>query len=270
MLFPLGLVVILVSFKLLDRVLPQLDGDRAAEGRGQWLRKPWPMFFLGCLVALLTLSVSVALTLLVPLAAKGYVERREAMPYIMGANITTLADTLVAAMILGRPQGVQVVLAEAIAVATITIIYLLFFYRIIQRRIMALDEWVVSRPRRLAGFVGTLFVVPGILLLSGRLVGVGHRLAAGNGRGLWLSLLVTVLVALPAWAFLDAVGRPGWQWNVVGVGKPLWVSLLALTTPLGIGFAVAGFYLATVRPKLSSVEVLASVAVWGDELPGSA
>ena len=49
------------------------------------------MFALGCLAALLTLSVSVALTLLVPLAAKGYVDRREAMPYIMGANITTLA-----------------------------------------------------------------------------------------------------------------------------------------------------------------------------------
>src|SRR5262245_33131843 len=121
MLFPVGLVVLLVSFKFLDQVLPQIDSNRAAQGKYQWLRKPWPMFALGCLVALLTLSVSVAITVLVPLAAKGYVDRREAMPYIMGANITTLADTLVAAMILGRPEGVQIVLAEAIAVATITV-----------------------------------------------------------------------------------------------------------------------------------------------------
>ena len=60
------------------------------------------MFALGCLVATLTLSVSVALTVLVPLASRGYIKREESIPYIMGANITTLADTLVAAMILGN------------------------------------------------------------------------------------------------------------------------------------------------------------------------
>ncbi len=98
--------MILISFKLLDRVLPQIDSrPRGAWARGHWVKKPWPMFLLGCLVALLTLSVSVAITVMVPLAAKGYIDRREAMPYIMGANITTLADTLVAAMILGKAGG---------------------------------------------------------------------------------------------------------------------------------------------------------------------
>lgn len=170
-LFLVGLGVILLSFKLLDGVLPQIDSDRAAGGKHHWLKRPWPMFFLGCLAALLTLSVSVALTMLVPLAAKGYIDRREAMPYIMGANITTLADTLVAAMILGRPEGVQVVLAEAIAVAIITIVYLLFLYKPLQNSIMKLDNWVVGTNRRLILFVACLFVMPGILLFSGRLIG---------------------------------------------------------------------------------------------------
>lgn len=266
MLFPLGLAVILVSFKLLDQVLPQLDGDRTAERRSRWLRKPWPMFFLGCLVALLTLSVSVAITVMVPLAAKGYIDRREAMPYIMGANITTLADTLVAAMILGRPEGVQVVLAEAIAVSIITIIYLLFAYRHLQRWIMTLDEWVVSRPKRLVGFVGTLFFVPAVLLLSGRLAHLGGTLANGNGAMLWLSLLGTVLIALPVWAALDAAARPGWQWQVIGVSKRAWVLALAVTAPFGVGFLVGAYYLRTVRPRLSAAEVVASVAVTGDEV----
>ena len=62
--------------------------------------------------------MSVALTVLVPLASKGYVKREEAIPYIMGANITTLADTLVAAMLLGNPVAVQIVLAEAIGRVT--------------------------------------------------------------------------------------------------------------------------------------------------------
>lgn len=171
LLFPVGLIIILVSFKFLDRVLPQLHADSATNGRQHWLKRPWPMFGLGCLAALLTLSVSVAITVLVPLAAKGYIDRREAMPYIMGANITTLADTLIAAMILRSAEGVQVVLAEALAVALVTIVYLLLIYRPLQRTIMRLDEWVVATNRRLILFVSGLFVLPAILLFSGRILG---------------------------------------------------------------------------------------------------
>ncbi|MGH2724882.1 MAG: hypothetical protein ACRDI0_11600 [Actinomycetota bacterium] len=171
LLFPIGLGVILVSFKLLDRVLPSLDGEKHAGSRAHWLKKPWPMFFLGSLAALLTLSVSVALTVLVPLASKGYIKREQAIPYIAGANITTLADTLVAAMLLGTASGVQVVLAEAIAVALITVLFLAFAYRWLQRGIMGLDEWVVGSTVRLWLFVGILFVVPVALIAIGRLVG---------------------------------------------------------------------------------------------------
>jgi len=170
-LFPIGLAVILVSFKLLDRVLPEIDPERHAGSKHLWLKKPWPMFGLGCLAALLTLSVAVALTVLVPLAAKGYVKRREAIPYIAGANITTLADTLVAAMITGKPMAVQIVLAEAIAVAFITIVYLAFFYKPIVNGIIGLDDWVVETNRRLYVFVAALFLMPAILVGVGKLIG---------------------------------------------------------------------------------------------------
>jgi Na+/phosphate symporter len=129
------------------------------------------MFALGCVVATLTLSVSVALTVLVPLASRGYIKREESIPYIAGANITTLADTLVAAMLLGKATGVQVVLAEAIAVAILTIVMLAFFYRWVQRGVMGLDEWVVGTNLRLWLFVGVLFVVPLALLVVGGMIG---------------------------------------------------------------------------------------------------
>ena len=171
LLFPVGLGVILLSFKLLDQVLPSLDGERQVSARAHWLKKPWPMFFLGSLAALLTLSVSVALTVLVPLASKGYIKRKEAIPYIAGANITTLADTLVASMLLSRATGVQVVLAEAIAVSIITVLYLAFLYRPLQNGIMALDEWVVTTNRRLWLFVGVMFFVPVALVIVGGFIG---------------------------------------------------------------------------------------------------
>lgn len=170
LLFPVGLGVILISFKLLDRVLPELDGDAHASHRSHWLKKPWPMFGLGCLAALLTLSVSVALTVLVPLAAKGHVNRREAIPYIMGANITTLADTLVVAMLTG-PEAAQIVLAEAIAVAIITLSYLAFAYKPISKGVLALDDWVVQSNPRVTGFVVALFVLPVIILFIGIAIG---------------------------------------------------------------------------------------------------
>jgi Na+/phosphate symporter len=170
-LLPLGLAIILVSFKLLDTVLPEIDGERHAEQNAHWLRRPWPMFFLGCLAATLTLSVSVALTALVPLASKGHVTRREVIPYIMGANITTLADTLVAAMVLGDPVGVQIVLAEAIGVALVSLFILAFLYPPVSRSIIALDDWVVGTNLRLWLFVACLFVAPVFFLLSGLVLG---------------------------------------------------------------------------------------------------
>ena len=160
-LFLVGLGVILVSFSLLDRVLPN----------ARWLKHPWTMFGLGCLVALLTLSVSVALTVLVPLAAKGYVKREEALPYIMGANITTLADTLVVAMLQNTPVAAQIVLAEAIGVTIVSLAILAFFYAPVKRSVLGLDDWLVASNRRLAIFVGGLFLLPVMFLLSGLLVG---------------------------------------------------------------------------------------------------
>jgi sodium-dependent phosphate cotransporter len=172
LLFPGGLAVILVSFKLLDRILPSIDSEKHADAKSHWLKRPWSMFFLGCLACLLTLSVSVAITVLVPLAARGYVDRKEAIPYIMGANITTLVDTLLAAMLLpGGSGSVHVVLSLAIAVSIVTVLLLAFAHRPLQRGIMALDEWVVGTNVRLWLFVGVLFLVPIALMVAGGLIG---------------------------------------------------------------------------------------------------
>jgi sodium-dependent phosphate cotransporter len=167
LLLPLGLGVILLSFKLLDRVLPQVDGRTMGRERAAWLRRPWPMFLLGCAVATLTLSVSVALTVLVPLASRGYVKREESIPYIMGANITTLADTLVAAMLLRSGPAVQIVLAQALGVAAVSVLYLVLAYGQIKRGVIALNDWLVASNRRLWIFVVGLFVFPAVLLTSG-------------------------------------------------------------------------------------------------------
>jgi hypothetical protein len=118
------------------------------------------MFGLGCLVAFLTLSVSVALTLLVPLVANGYLKREDTIPYIAGANITTLADTLVAAVILGNPDAVRVVLAEVIGVSTFTVVLLAVAYPLVRRGSIVWARFVLTSRTHLAGFVVILLVIP--------------------------------------------------------------------------------------------------------------
>ena len=171
LLFLVGLLVILASFKVLDRVLPPVSSDSTAAKRASWLKRPWTMFALGCIVATLTLSVSVALTVLIPLAVKGYVRRDEALPYIMGANITTLADTLVVAMLQNDPVAAQIVLAEAIGVTIVSIAILAFWYQPVKRSVIRLDDYLVASNRRLLAFVGILFVLPVSFLLSGLWIG---------------------------------------------------------------------------------------------------
>ena len=152
-----GIATILLAFHLIDRVLPEIDSSSASK-RSAWLKRPWTMFLLGCLVATLTLSVSVALTVLVPLAVKGYVKRDEALPYIMGANITTLADTLVVAMLQHTPVAARIVLAEAIGVTIVSIFILAVLLRTREAQRDRPRRLARGEKRRLAGFVGALFL----------------------------------------------------------------------------------------------------------------
>ena len=162
-----GLAVLLGSMKLIDTVMPDLDKDLESR-RLQWVSKKWPMFGLGCLVALITMSVSVALTILVPLVAKRYVKREDILPYIMGANITTLGDTMLAAFALNSPAAVRIVLAEVIAAGSLSVILLTFFYPQMRTLVWRFQRQMTMSKPRLAGFTAALFLVPvSIILISG-------------------------------------------------------------------------------------------------------
>lgn len=164
MLFPVGLGVLLLGFAVFDRVLPEVGGDTLEHRPDAWYDRKWPMFLLGCGVCLLTLSVSVALTVLVPLVAKGYLRRANTLPYIMGANITTLADTLVAAILLGDQDGVRVVVAVTIGVTVWTLLLLTFFFPLVRKGCLGLARWALQSRYHLAGFVAILFAIPIVLI----------------------------------------------------------------------------------------------------------
>ena len=163
LLFAVGLGLLLVSFRLVDELLPSLSSE-ADDGRARWYVGPWKMFGIGLLVALATLSVSVALSLLVPAVARGYLRREQIPPYIMGANITTLADTLLVGILTGNDVAPRVVVAVAIGVTCWTLLLLAFAYRPLRRSVFALQSAVLANRRTLVAFVAILFVCPLLLL----------------------------------------------------------------------------------------------------------
>jgi solute carrier family 34 (sodium-dependent phosphate cotransporter) len=157
--FFLGLGCLLLAFKLVDTVLPSLD-EGTLSSRASWLTRKWPMFFLGCFVALVTMSVSVALAVLVPLVAKRYVKVDHVLPYILGANITTLGDTLLAAFAVDSPAAVRIVLAQVIVTTALSLIVLAFFYMRALKAMWQLQVLGAKSARRLATFTAVLFLIP--------------------------------------------------------------------------------------------------------------
>jgi solute carrier family 34 (sodium-dependent phosphate cotransporter) len=164
-LFLVGLGIIIVSFNLFDKCLPEMSIKESQVGRmSRLVYRPWVMFMLGAFVTLISMSVSVSLSILVPLSQRGFVRRENVIPYIMGANITTFVDTLLAAVLLDNPPAFTVVLAEMLSITMVSIVVLALIYRRYNELMLNTVEWLVNDNRNLAGFLLFIFVVPLLLL----------------------------------------------------------------------------------------------------------
>ncbi len=163
--FAAGVGLLLLSFRLFDRALPSMDSNLLQSRWGRWMNKPQLMFALGLLVTSITLSVSVSLSILVPLAGRGYIRRDQVVPYIMGANISTFGDTLFASLLVGNPTAFTIVLTEIVAVAAVSLLVLLTAYRPYEAALLGFNRFVAADRRRFIAFVGMLALVPLTLLL---------------------------------------------------------------------------------------------------------
>lgn len=165
MVFLLGVGVLVAAFAVFDRALPNLES--ASGGRleriSRLLHRPLATFALGLLVTAITLSVSISITLLIPLSLKGYVRRDGIIPYVMGANISTWVDTMLAAVVLDSPRAFTIVFTEMAVGAAVSLVMLLFLYRPYSRVIVGAAHRVTQRRRDFALFLGAIVFLPLIL-----------------------------------------------------------------------------------------------------------
>ena len=165
--FAAGIAVLLTAFKALDRALPDLE--REAGGpllpADHVVYRPWFMFGVGLATTALTLSVSVSISLLVPLAARGYVRRENVWPYILGANVTTLVDTLFAGALVGHPDGARMVALLMAAVTLVCLPPVLVFPYAFGRALDRVARHATASRRAVAAFVAVLLGIPLALIL---------------------------------------------------------------------------------------------------------
>lgn len=164
-LIPMGIAAMLGAFKLLDLALPQVSPEgRTLHRLGRLIYRPAAMFLVGAAVTTVTLSVSVSLSVLVPLSARGLIRRENAIPYIMGANITTFVDTLFVALVAGGPEAFGIVLVEMVSVAVLSLLVLGLCYRRFEEALTCTQTWIVQDNLRLMAFLALMLVIPLALL----------------------------------------------------------------------------------------------------------
>lgn len=163
----LGIACLMIAFKVFDQTLPEADplGGRVGQLSTLIFRPP-VAFLIGMVVTCITLSVSLSLTLLVPLTARGLIRRENLIPYILGANITTFVDTLVVAFLVDDEAAFAIVLCAVAMVAVISLPIVFLVYRHYERLLDATATLICGRRRYLALFVSLAFLVPLILAFT--------------------------------------------------------------------------------------------------------
>ncbi|MDR5657112.1 sodium:phosphate symporter [Halodesulfurarchaeum sp. HSR-GB] len=156
--------VLFASLTLFDRTLGRVNTTWLREGLFGRFRNRWVAFGIGLLVTAVTTSVAFSLGVIVPLYNRGYVKRREIVPYILGANIGTFADTLAVAILLESPVALLVIMT-VLGAGSLLITGFLVWYPAYYRPVANVQNHLETDRRVLGAFLLALLLVPVLLVV---------------------------------------------------------------------------------------------------------
>lgn len=131
----------------------------------EWLSNPFNAFLLGLIITTLTMSNAVSITLILPFYIYKTIDIRAAVPYILGATISTYLDTFFLAIISGTNSNIYSVMLALISAIITTILFALLF-RFYLYLISTLTHQVFKYKWLVATFIILIVAVPGILLYA--------------------------------------------------------------------------------------------------------
>jgi len=162
--------LLLGSLRLLGRVFDAVDFEQVRERYRRYFASRWVAFGVGLGLTALTTSIAFSLGVIVPIYNRGYLRHREVIPYIFGANIGTLLDTVVVALFVEVAGGMASVLLVMGMTALVTLPALVAIERY-RRLIDGVLERLLASRRAFLLFLGSLGLGPLAL------VGMGWYLA---------------------------------------------------------------------------------------------
>ncbi len=158
-----AILVLFTSLTLFDWVLERVDTEWLRQHFFRRFQHKWTSLGLGILITGLTTSVAFSLGVIVPLYNREYVKRREIVPYVLGANIGTLFDTVVIAVLLDTPEGATITLS-LLAIGTVITVGILWAFSPYVRSIETIHRQLTNDRRYLAAFFLSLVVVPTVIV----------------------------------------------------------------------------------------------------------
>jgi len=122
--FILALTIIYGCLQAFDRLLERADQERLRRRYITLVASRWVAFAIGWVVTMATMSVAFSLGVVVPLYNRGHIRRSEVVPFVLGANVGTFADTLLIALTLNTSIGIAIVLLVATVAGALSILVL--------------------------------------------------------------------------------------------------------------------------------------------------
>ncbi|RZH66462.1 hypothetical protein [Natrinema altunense] len=160
-----AMLVLVGSFHLLDTLLNRISVDWLREHMFVFLQHRWLSLGLGFAVTAVTTSVAFSMGVIVPIYNRGYIRRDEIVPYVMGASLGTLTDTLLVALILESGTGIAIVLL-LFGAAAVSTIAALSVYDAYYAFLEAVQNALLENNRTFAVFVAMLVAVPFALVVG--------------------------------------------------------------------------------------------------------
>lgn len=121
-----GIALIVTALMFITKNMRVLMADRLERSLNAMLSRGGGVvaIVVGMIVTIAVQSSTITTAILVPLAASGVLSLRSVYPVTLGANIGTTVTALLAAMAVGRPEGLAIALVHTLYnVFSVTVIY---------------------------------------------------------------------------------------------------------------------------------------------------
>ncbi|MFB6124810.1 MAG: sodium:phosphate symporter [Halanaeroarchaeum sp.] len=163
--FAVAIALFLASLRTVDRLAARVETERLETRYLAVVDHPWRSFAVGLVATALTTSVAVSVGIVVPLYNRGYLDREQMVPYLLGASLGTLTDSLLVAVVVGAPTGVLVV-ALVLAVGTVLTLVAMVGQVPYGAGVGVLHDKVTTDWRWLAAFAVGVVGVPAALVAT--------------------------------------------------------------------------------------------------------